>query len=86
MRSMILRTSAFLLLLHSYAAGQTILDKMDQKASHYGQISRQIWESPELGYKEVKSSNLLKAELLRNGFRIEENIGGITECKNSGRH
>lgn len=74
---MIRRTVVFLLIFSCYGTGQTILEKMDLQAAHYGQLSRQIWESPELGYKEVKSSKLLKEELRRNGFRIDENIGAM---------
>lgn len=54
-----------------------LLEKMDKAASHYGQLARTIWETPELGYKELKSSALLQDELRRNGFHIAENIAGI---------
>ena len=54
-----------------------LLEKMDKLAPHFGQLSRIIWEAAEVGYKEHKSSALLKEELRKNGFRIEENIAGI---------
>src|SRR5256885_18963 len=54
-----------------------IVEKMNARAAHYGDVSRQIWEFAELGYKENKSAALLKSELRAAGFRLEENIGGI---------
>ena len=47
------------------------------RAAQFGEISRQIWEFAEVGYKEVKSSELLKTELRKAGFQTQENIGGI---------
>ena len=40
-----------------------LLQKMDSRAAHYGEVSRQIWEFAELGYKENRSAELLKSEL-----------------------
>lgn len=55
---------------------EKMLSTMDAKASRYGEISRQIWEYAEVGYKEQKSSALLKSELQKAGFRVRDNIGG----------
>ncbi|MBL8173372.1 MAG: amidohydrolase [Bryobacterales bacterium] len=54
-----------------------MLEAMDTRAAHFGEVSRQIWEFAELGYKEVRSSALLRSELQKAGFRIRENIGGM---------
>jgi len=54
-----------------------MLAKIDSKADAYGKLSRQIWEYSEVGYKEVKSSNLLKSDLRANGFEIRDNVAGI---------
>lgn len=54
-----------------------LLEKMDARAAHYGEVSRRIWESPELGYKETRSAALLKAELHAAGFAIEDHVAGI---------
>lgn len=51
--------------------------KVDAHAEHFGQLSRQIWELAELGYKEHKSSQLLQDELRKSGFHVESNIAGI---------
>jgi aminobenzoyl-glutamate utilization protein B len=54
-----------------------MLRRMDARAEHFGKISRQIWEFAEVGYKETRSSALLRDELRAAGFTIAENIGGI---------
>jgi aminobenzoyl-glutamate utilization protein B len=54
-----------------------ILRKMDERAPHFGELSRRIWEFAEVGYKERESSGLLKSELQAAGFQIQENIAGI---------
>lgn len=54
-----------------------MLARIDSKAEVYGKLSRQIWEFSEVGYKEVKSSNLLKSDLRANGFEIRDNVAGI---------
>ena len=54
-----------------------MLRKMDEKAPYYGKLSRQIWEYAEVGYKEMRSSQLLKSELAAAGFQIQDKIGDI---------
>src|SRR5262249_2918629 len=54
-----------------------ILRKMDERADHFGQLSRRIWDFAEVGYKEKQSSDLLKAELRGAGFQIHENVAEI---------
>jgi len=54
-----------------------LLKQMDARAAHYGDVSRQIWEFAEVGYKENKSAELLKAELRQAGFTVQENVAEI---------
>ena len=54
-----------------------MLRRMEERAEHYGQLSRKIWEFAEVGYKERQSADLLKAELRTAGFQIQENVGEI---------
>ncbi|HEY6392097.1 MAG TPA: amidohydrolase [Bryobacteraceae bacterium] len=56
---------------------ETLLQQMDTRAGHYGEVSRKIWEFAEVGYKEYKSADLLKSELRQAGFAVEENVAGI---------
>ena len=54
-----------------------LLKQMDAQAQKYGALSRQIWDEPEVGYKEHKSAALLKAELRAAGFTLQENVADI---------
>ncbi len=54
-----------------------LLQKMDARAAHYGDVSRKIWEFAEVGYKENKSAELLKSELRSAGFTLADNVAGI---------
>src|SRR5579863_10107196 len=56
---------------------EMLLKQMDARAAHYGDISRRIWEFAEVGYKENKSAELLKAELRQAGFTVQENVAEI---------
>ena len=54
-----------------------VLQRLDGKAEQYGQLSRAIWEAAEVGYKETKSSALLRDELKAAGFRIDDGVAGM---------
>ena len=56
---------------------QRLLEGMDARADHYGRLSRAIWEAAEVGYKETRSSALLRDELKAAGFRVEEGVAGM---------
>jgi len=58
-------------------AADSVLDHVSAHADRFGAISRQIWENPELGYHETKSSNLLQQELKANGFDVRAGVGGM---------
>ncbi len=54
-----------------------MLKKMDERAQHFGDVSKQVWAFAEVGYKEVRSSALLKQELQAAGFTIQDHIAEI---------
>jgi aminobenzoyl-glutamate utilization protein B len=56
---------------------EELLKQMDARAGHYGEISRQIWEFAEVGYKENKSAALLKSELRQAGFAVQDDVAEI---------
>lgn len=56
---------------------QSVVTNLEQKKGHYGNVSKQIWDLAEVGYQEYKSSEILKEELKKEGFIIEENVAGI---------
>jgi len=55
----------------------TVLSHVAAHADRFGIISRQIWESPEIGFHEQKSSALLRDELRAAGFRIQDGVAGM---------
>src|ERR1035438_1326428 len=54
-----------------------LLQTMDTRAAHYGDISRKIWEFAELGFKENQSAALLASELRAAGFSVVDNVAGM---------
>ncbi|MBL8218146.1 MAG: amidohydrolase [Bryobacterales bacterium] len=56
---------------------QRMIDAMNARAAHFGEISRQIWEFAELGYKEQRSATLLRNELKKAGFQVQEGYANI---------
>jgi aminobenzoyl-glutamate utilization protein B len=72
----------FLLLLLAAATlpaddKSALLQTMDARAAHYGDVSRKIWEFAEVGFKENQSAALLKSELRTAGFSVVENVAGM---------
>ena len=47
------------------------------KKERFERAADQIWEFAEMRYQEVQSAQLQKDLLRREGFEIEENLGGI---------
>src|ERR1700722_3052252 len=58
-------------------AADDVLSHVAAHAEKFGAISRQIWETPELGYHETKSSPLLQQELRANGFEVKAGVAGM---------
>jgi aminobenzoyl-glutamate utilization protein B len=54
-----------------------IVDSIESRAQHFGDVARRIWEFAEVGYKETQSSALLQDELRRAGFRVEAGVAQI---------
>lgn len=54
-----------------------LIARVDRRADRFGKLSRQIWELAEVGYKEHKSADLLRAELREAGFEIRDRTAGI---------
>ncbi|MCZ2156733.1 MAG: amidohydrolase [Bryobacterales bacterium] len=61
----------------SAVAQSPILDAVEARAEHFGRLSRQIWENPELSFHETRSSAALRDELKAAGFRITANVAGL---------
>lgn len=53
------------------------MQAIDGRVSGYRDMALRIWEYAELGYQEVRSSELLASELEKEGFRLEKGVAGI---------
>lgn len=58
-------------------AQDDVLTHVAAHADRFGTISREIWENPELGFHESRSSALLQQELKANGFRVKADVAGM---------
>ena len=58
-------------------AADSVLARVAAHADRFGAVSRQIWETPELGYQENQSSALLQQELRANGFDVKAGVAGM---------
>jgi aminobenzoyl-glutamate utilization protein B len=61
--------------LNIYA--DSLEEDIAKNKERFSQIAFDIWEFAEMGYQEVKSSNLLANELKNEGFKITKNVAGI---------
>jgi len=65
----ILGLAACTLLAAAQDARRAALDAVERHAPRFRQVSRLIWEKPELGWQEHRSAALLREELEKAGFR-----------------
>ncbi len=54
-----------------------LLAKIDARKGEIAEVAGKLWEFAEVGYKEERSSALLKDRLRTNGFAVEEGVAGI---------
>ena len=66
-------SSIFSINIYSSSIEQIALEHKDR----FSEIALEIWDHAEMGYQEIKSSNLLAAELEKKGFKITRNVAGI---------
>jgi len=57
------------------AAG--VLKSIDAKRDQYAAIAKQIWDFPELGFQEERSSALLQKTLADAGFSVAKGVAGM---------
>lgn len=69
--------------LQTYSQNRTSILKnvaiqhLDLSFELYDRLQKTIWRNAELGFLEVKSSELLQQHLKENGFKIESGVAGI---------
>ena len=66
-------SSIFTTNIYSSSIEQIVLKHKEQ----FSDVALKIWDHAEMGYQEVKSSNLLATELEKEGFKITRNVAGI---------
>jgi aminobenzoyl-glutamate utilization protein B len=66
-------SSIFSINIYSSSIEQIVLEHKNR----FSDIALEIWGHAEMGYQEIKSSNLLAAELEKEGFKITRNVAGI---------
>jgi len=59
------------------ATETNVVKELDTKTENYFKIAKQIWDYAEVGYQEVKSSELLQETLTKEGFKIEIGVADI---------
>lgn len=55
----------------------TITEQLDERRAALTEMSRTIWENPELGHQEYTASRLLSGMLEESGFAVERGILGM---------
>lgn len=53
------------------------LKYLDTNFQKYDQLQKLIWEVPELGFLEAKSSKILQDHLIEEGFKLEAGVAGM---------
>jgi len=53
------------------------LDVIDEKKEDFGRISKEIWENPELAYKEFHAHDVISDFLEKQGFEVTRKYKGI---------
>ena len=65
--------SIYTLNIYSSSVEQIIVKHKDR----FSDVALKIWDHAEMGYQEIKSSNLLASELEKVGFKVTRNVAGI---------
>lgn len=74
---LILSLGAGLASLTAQTTKQDILTQMDAGRGEYEAIAMKIWNYAEVGFREFKSTELLQAQLKKEGFSIEAGVAGM---------
>jgi aminobenzoyl-glutamate utilization protein B len=64
-------------LLFALLASSDVTRLLDERASNFSELAREIWELAEVGFQEERSSELLKSQLASAGFEIQSGVAGM---------
>lgn len=59
------------------ARSQAVLERVAAHRAQFEEISRKIWENPEVGFHETQSSAMLQKALSEAGFRVKSGLAGM---------
>jgi aminobenzoyl-glutamate utilization protein B len=65
------------LFLLAVMASPDVTRLLDQRASSFSEVAREIWELAEVGFQEERSAALLKAQLEAAGFELQSGVAGM---------
>lgn len=61
----------------SAQSGDSVKQSVESRRTHYAEMAMQIWNLAEVGYQEVRSSEILQTELKAEGFGVESGVAGM---------
>ena len=61
----------------SAQSGDSVEQSVESRRTHYAEMAMQIWNLAEVGYQEVRSSEILQTELKAEGFGVESGVAGM---------
>ena len=61
-------------ILFALLAATDVTRLLDERASHFSEIAREIWELAEVGFQEERSAELLKSQLASAGFEVRSGV------------
>jgi aminobenzoyl-glutamate utilization protein B len=64
-------------LLFAVLAAPDVTRLLDERASSFSEVAREIWELAEVGFQEERSSALLAAQLSAAGFEVQSGVAGM---------
>ncbi|GAA4046081.1 amidohydrolase [Parerythrobacter jejuensis] len=76
-RFALLATMAMAVTPPAWAAPEDPIAAVDAQEERTTRVAKQLWDWAELGYLELRSTNLLQSELRSEGFTITEGVAGI---------
>ena len=56
---------------------QRVLRSVDDRRDTYAALSDSIWDHPEINFHEDYAAGAIRAELVKNGFAVEDRLGGL---------
>lgn len=76
-RYLLIASAALAIAMPATAQEMDPIAAVDAQEQRTGRVAKQLWDWAELGYLELRSTNLLQDELRGEGFKITDGVAGI---------